>query len=159
MAHVTVRSAPPNDAPAIRQIGEATWPATYAFAGAEYVAHGLDTWWSEEAVLRGLETTRTMVAERDGMVIGMGTIDLRPERPVIWKLYVLPEHQGTGAGHALMKVLLSEAPPDVDGVTLEYTDGNAEAAVFYRRHGFTELRRDAPDKPGWPDQIWMIRPI
>lgn len=158
MAPVTVRLARPDDASAIKLVGEATWPDTYAFAGPEYVAHGLASWWSEEAVLRGLRTTCTYVAERDGTVIGIGNIDLRGELPVIWKLYVLPEHHGTGAGHALMETLLQQAPDDVDGVTLEYTDGNARAAAFYARHAFTELRRDPPEKPGWPGQIWMIRP-
>jgi GNAT superfamily N-acetyltransferase len=87
----------------------------------------------------------------------MGNIDLRGERPVIWKLYVLPSHHGAGAGHALMEALLDQAPPDADGVALEYTDGNETAATFYRRHGFTELRRDPPEQAGWPDQVWMIR--
>jgi GNAT superfamily N-acetyltransferase len=157
MPEVTVRPATPEDASAIKHIGEATWPAAYAFAGEEYIAHGLTHWWSEEAVLRGLRTTQTLLAERDCAVIGMGNIDLRGERPIIWKLYVLPHHHGTGAGHALMQALLREAPPDADGVTLEYTDGNDTAAAFYRRHGFTELRRDPPEQAGWPEQVWMIR--
>lgn len=156
-SQVTVRLATAGDAPAIKHVGEATWPSTYTFAGQEYVAHGLASWWSEEAVLRGLETTVTLVAERDGAVIGMGNIDLRPEQPVIWKLYVLPDQHGTGAGHALMEALLNHAPAHVEGVTLEYTDGIHRAEDFYRRHGFEELRRDQPEHPGWPQQVWMIR--
>jgi ribosomal protein S18 acetylase RimI-like enzyme len=158
MARVTVRPATADDAEAIRHVGEETWPSTYGFAGKEYIAHGLSSWWSEEATLRSLQTTRTLVAESDGAVIGMGNIDLRGARPVIWKLYVLPDHHGTGAGHALLEALLREAPSDADGVTLEYTDGNEKAAGFYRRHGFVEWRRDPAEKPGWPDQVWMIRP-
>jgi GNAT superfamily N-acetyltransferase len=157
MSEVTVRPATTQDASAIKHIGEATWPTTYAFAGQEYIAHGLTHWWSEEAVLRGLRTTQTFVAERGGTVIGMGNIDLRAERPIIWKLYVLPNHHGAGAGHALLEALLQQAPPNADGVTLEYTDGNDKAATFYRRHGFTELRRDPPEQAGWPEQVWMIR--
>jgi GNAT superfamily N-acetyltransferase len=110
MSDITVRRATAEDAAAIKHVGEAAWPATYAFAGEEYVAHGLASWWSDEAVLRGLRTTDTFVAERDGVVIGMGNIDLRGERPVIWKLYVLPSHHGAGAGHALMEALLDQAP-------------------------------------------------
>lgn len=155
MGTIDVRPATAADAPAIERIGRETWPGTYAFAGQDYIDHGLRTWWSEEAVLRGIETTRTFVAELDGRAIGMGNIDLRAERPVIWKLYVLPGHQGTGAGHALITRLLAEAP--TSEVLLEYTAGNERAAAFYVRHGFVELRRDPPDAEGWPDQVWMVR--
>jgi GNAT superfamily N-acetyltransferase len=157
MARVTVRPATIDDASAIRSIGEATWPVTYSFAGEEYIAHGLKSWWSDEATLHSLQTTANFVAERDGAVIGMGNIDLRAEPSVIWKLYVLPDHHGTGAGHALLEALL-DVPPDGGGVALEYTEGNERAARFYRRHGFVEWRRDPGEQPGWPDQVWMFRP-
>ncbi len=153
---ISVRPATQGDAAAIKHIGETTWPATYAFAGQEYITNGLGSWWSEEAVLRGLDTTRTLVAELGGEVVGMGNLDLRGEQPIIWKLYVLPEHHGAGVGHALMDGLLAQAPPGAD-VILEYTDGNERAATFYRRHGFTELRRESPEQAGWPEQVWMIR--
>lgn len=156
MTEMEVRPATAADAPAIEHVGRETWPSTYAFAGEDYIAHGLDSWWSEEAVLRGIEATRTFVAEVDGEVIGMGNIDLRREQPVIWKLYVLPSHQGTGAGHALMERLLAEAPLGSE-VLLEYSDGNARAAGFYLRHGFVEQRRDAPEVAEWPHQVWMVR--
>jgi GNAT superfamily N-acetyltransferase len=156
---ISVREATHEDVASIRLIGEKTWPATYEFAGEEYIAHGLEAWWSEEAVIRGLETTRTLVAVRDGVVIGVGNLDLREERPIIWKLYVLPDHQGTGAGHALMEALLAQVPPEAREVLLEYTDGNHTAADFYRRHDFTERRRDRPGEAGWPDQVWMVRDL
>lgn len=155
MTDVDVRPAIADDAAAIQRVGRETWPSTYGFAGEEYVAHGLATWWSQEAVLRGIDATQTFVAEVDGQVIAMGNIDLRPKRPVIWKLYVMPERQGSGAGHALMTRLLDEAPRGSD-VLLEYTDGNTRAAAFYRRHGFVELRRDAPESDDWPAQVWMV---
>ena len=96
------------------------------------------------------------MAEIDGDVIGMGNIDLRAEQPIIWKLYVVPRHQGAGAGRALLERLLAEAPPELD-VLLEYTDGNIRAGDFYRRHGFGELRRDPPEEHGWPSQVWMVK--
>jgi GNAT superfamily N-acetyltransferase len=153
---LVVRRATADDAAAIRHVGHETWPSTYVFAGDEYIAHGLATWWSEDAVLRGIDSTRTFVAEAGGEVIGMGNIDLRSATSIIWKLYVRPRHQGTGAGHALMARLLDEAPQGSD-VALEYTDGNSRAARFYLRHGFAELRRDPPTVAGWPAQVWMVR--
>lgn len=52
-----VRPAELADVAAICAIGQAAWPSTYAFAGQEYVDHGLATWWSPEAVTRSLATT------------------------------------------------------------------------------------------------------
>ncbi|MDO9378723.1 MAG: GNAT family N-acetyltransferase [Nocardioidaceae bacterium] len=155
MSDVEVRPATSSDAPAIERVGRETWPSTYGFAGEEYIAHGLETWWSEEAVLRGIDATRTFVAESHGEVVGMGNIDLRHEKPIIWKLYVLPDYHGCGAGNALMARLLVAAPPG-SAVLLEYSEGNARAAVFYEHHGFVELRRDAPEVAGWPVQVWMV---
>lgn len=156
MSEIAVRPACAADATEIMRIGRETWPVTYSFAGSEYIFRGLASWWSEEAVLRGIETTRTFVAEVEGHVIGMGNVDLRGEQPIIWKLYVLPRHQGARVGHALLERLLAEAPPGAE-VLLEYTDGNVRAADFYRRHGFVELRRDPPEERGWPARVWMVK--
>ncbi|HLR96191.1 MAG TPA: GNAT family N-acetyltransferase [Jiangellaceae bacterium] len=156
MTVLAVRPACAADALEIVRVGRETWPSTYAFAGPDYIARGLASWWSEDVVLRGIETTRTFVAEVAGTVIGMGNIDLRAEQPIIWKLYVVPHHQGAGAGHALLDRLLAKAPPESE-VALAYIDGNVRAADFYRRHGFVELRRDPPDEHGWPAQAWMVK--
>jgi GNAT superfamily N-acetyltransferase len=151
---VLVRPATSADADAIAAIGHAAWPATYGFAGADYVAHGLATWWSPDAVARGLSTTTTLVAEVDDDIVGMGNIDLRPAVPVIWKLYVLPSHQGRGVGSALLGGLVAAAPSDRRAVSIEYVDGNVRAAAVYARHGFVEVRREAAERAGWPEQVW-----
>lgn len=153
---VTVRAAAPKDVAAIKYIGHESWPVTYSFAGRGYIDDGLARWWSDDAIRHSLQSTLTLVAEREGLVVGMGNIDLRSEPATIWKLYVLPDHQGGGVGHRLLESLLMEAESETHDVLLEYTDGNDGAAAFYHRHGFRELRRDPPEHPGWPEQVWMI---
>lgn len=154
MPTVTIRPAEPDDVPAIRSVGERTWPTTYGFAGDDYVAHGLATWWSDAALLQSLADTELLVAERDGEILGVGNIDVRGEAPVIWKLYVVPEAQGTGAGSALLSALLDRVRGRAAEVRLEYVDGNERAAAFYAAHGFLETRREADEHPGWPDTVW-----
>jgi GNAT superfamily N-acetyltransferase len=150
-----IRDASEDDIDAIMAVGQRTWPATYAFAGDDYVRNGLATWWSAAATERSLRDTTVMVAESLAGVIGVGNIDLRGEVPIIWKLYVLPEAQGTGAGKALIEALLQRAPGQ--RARLEYLDGNSRAARFYAARGFTELRREPAQQPGWPATVWMER--
>jgi GNAT superfamily N-acetyltransferase len=150
-----IRRANRGDVDAIIFVGRRTWPATYEFAGAEYIADGLATWWSVEAIERSLETTTVQVADSGKAIVRTGNIDLRPEIPVIWKLYVVPEVQGAGIGAALLTELIGVAGDRP--VRLEYTEGNARAAGFYARHRFVEVGREPNDQPGWPDAVWLER--
>jgi ribosomal protein S18 acetylase RimI-like enzyme len=151
-----IREAAPDDVEAIISVGRRTWPTTYGFAGPAYIADGLARWWSAEAIRRSLEDTTVLVAEHNGSVVGVGNLDLRGEVPIIWKLYVLPETQGTGVGSALLRELCGRAGSRP--VRLEYTDGNTPAAHFYTTHGFTELRRAPAEHPNWPETVWLERP-
>ena len=123
-----VRKAERVDVDGIVAIGRQTWPLTYSFAGAEYIEDGLARWWSAEAIEQSLHDTTVLVAGDDDGLRGMGNIDLRGEFPIIWKLYVLPDAQGTGVGSQLMAALLDRAPGRP--VRLRYVDGNDRAARF-----------------------------
>ena len=133
-------------------MGHATWPATYTFAPEGYVEHGLATYWLDGVVCQGLRDMPTWVAEVDGEVVGMANLDQRLDPPVIWKLYVVPDAQGSGAGTALIEAAIEEAGGPV---RLEYADGNERAARFYARLGFVEIQRNVDDDG--PDQIWLER--
>ena len=154
---VEVRPAVADDVPAIEEIGRKTWPATYSFAGDDYIAHGLATWWSAKALLQSLDDTTVLVAVDRGQVVGTGNIDMRGAVPIIWKLYVLPQAQASGVGSALVTALLNRVPAGTSSVQLEYLDGNERAAAFYAAKGFTELRREPAEHPGWPDAVWVER--
>jgi GNAT superfamily N-acetyltransferase len=152
-----IREAVATDIDGIMAIGQQTWPATYGFAGPDYVAHGLATWWSAEATARTLADTTVLVAADGDRLIGVGNIDLRGPIPIIWKLYVVPPAQGTGAGSALLSALVKHA--DGRAVRLEYVDGNERAGRFYAAHGFVEIRREPGEEPGWPDTVWVEKPV
>jgi GNAT superfamily N-acetyltransferase len=157
---VQIRQATEDDVDAIRRIGHETWPSTYAAFGSEYVADGLRKWWSHEATLRTLRDTTVVVAEAaDGRLVGMGNVDVRPAVPVIWKLYVVPDAHGTGVGAALLQGLIDALPAGTAAVQLEYVDGNARAERFYRKQGFAEIRRDPGERKGWPQLVWMEKPL
>ena len=151
-----IRRAAPADVAAIVAIGHETWPATYGFAGPDYVEYGLATWWTTEATARSLETTTVLVAAEGDDLLGVGNIDLRGEVPVIWKLYVRPAAQGGGAGSALLTALVGEAAGRP--VRLSHLAGNDRAARFYARHGFAQHHHEPAERPGWPAQVWLERP-
>lgn len=92
-------------------------------------------------------------------VVGVGNIDVRGDVPVIWKLYVLPRVQGSGVGSDLLTALPDRVPPGTESVRLEYADGNERAAAFYAARGFTQVRREPGDRPGWPETVWVERLI
>jgi ribosomal protein S18 acetylase RimI-like enzyme len=151
-----VRRATEDDIDAIQRIGQETWPPTYAAFGPDYVADGLRKRWSREATLNTLRNTTVVVAQGpDGQLVGMGNVDLRPDVPVIWKLYVLPDAHGTGVGAALLHSLIDALPAGTAAVRLEYVDGNVRAERFYRKQGFVEFRRDPGEQSGWPQIVWM----
>lgn len=154
-----IRPATANDVAAIQEIGHKTWPATYSFAGNDYIAAGLAAYWSREALLRSLDDTAVLVAADGDGVVGVGNLDVRGDVPVIWKLYVLPHLQGSGIGSALLAELLNRAPAGTESVRLEYVDGNERAAAFYAAKGFTELRREPGEQPEWPETVWMERRV
>ncbi len=160
---LTYRHAMPEDVDSIRRVGHATWPATYAFAGEDYVRDGLERWWSREAMTESLDSTAWVVAEEcddEGcLVVGIGNLDMRPEPPLITGIYVRPDRQNDRIGEQVMEELLALVPPGRDAVRLEFVEGNHRAVGFYSRQGFREVHREPGLKPDWPDSVWMERPV
>jgi len=154
-----IRQARRADIPALRLLGEATWQVAYEFAGPDYIAHGPDQWWTEQALLDCLRDTTVFVADQDGQVLGVGNLDVRGTVPVIWKRYVHPSTQGTGLGSALLAQLIAAAPLDATSVRLEYVAGNEPAAAFYRAKGFLEIGTEPGERAGWPGTVWVERDL
>ena len=157
---VVVREATGDDLSGILAVGHATWPVTYGpIAGDDYVAMGLAKWWTPDATIPAIRSGRATVAEEDGRIVGVSIVGPLEEELVVWKLYVLPTHQGSGVGSRLMEAALSEATTDGWGsVVLSYLDGNELAAKFYRRFGFEFYERESAGS-GMPDSIWVRRSL
>lgn len=154
-----VRLAVLDDLDAVLDVGHRTWPATYEpIAGADYVSMGLAKWWTADATLPALRAGRVHVAEVDDVVVGMSSTGPLEGRFVLWKLYVLPEAQGHGAGSALMRAVLTAAAEHHDEIRLAYLEGNDKAAEFYRHHGFVEHEREESGH-GIPASVWMRRAL
>lgn len=157
---VVVRPADGDDLVAVVDIGHRTWPVTYGpIAGDDYVAMGLAKWWTQEATIPAIRKGRVMVAEVEGVVVGMSYVGMDGERPWMFKLYVLPEQQSTGVGGALMRAAIHRAATEGhDQLWLSYLQGNERAAQFYAHHGFVEIEIEEGGS-GMPDNVVMRRSL
>lgn len=151
---VTIREAAEDDIEAVRQVGHGTWPVTYApITGQQYVADGLARWWTAEALRPAIHAGRTFVAEDAGQVVGMASYSLVDDAVILWKLYVLPGNQGSGAGSALLDRV--EAAAGAKRIRLAFLDGNGRARAFYESRGFVVTGLTEPGVIGGPANIWM----
>jgi len=152
---LVIRTADGNDLKAILEVGRRTWPLTYGpIAGPDYVAMGLAKWWTADATIPAIRAGRVTVAEVDGAVVGMAVVGPHEHHLVLWKLYVLPEHQGRAIGSALVDSVVDRAMGVYPDLRISYLDGNVLAEAFCRSRGFVEISRESSGD-GIPESIWM----
>jgi GNAT superfamily N-acetyltransferase len=150
-----IRKADGNDLVAVLDVGRRTWPVTYGpIAGADYVAMGLAKWWTEDANIPAIRAGRVTVAELDGTVVGIAVVGPHENHLVLWKLYVLPEHQGKAIGSALVQSVVAKATGVHPEIRISYLEGNTLAESFYRGKGFVEISRE-PGNGGIPESVYM----
>ena len=89
-----------------------------------------------------------LVAARDddGTLVGVGGVEVQePPYAELKRFWVAPARRGTGAGDAVMTVLLEHARDHGAGVVrLETGDRQQAAMRFYARHGFVVVPRFPP---------------
>lgn len=105
------------------------------------VADRAATW--QTVLQRSVEEAFTVVAERDGRVVGFCSMiapsrddDAGAETCEAAAIYVEPELWRMGVGGALLVAALRELDGSWDEVTLWVFADNARALAFYRRFGF-----------------------
>jgi ribosomal protein S18 acetylase RimI-like enzyme len=153
---IEVRRAELGDVGAVREIGLKTWPVAYGgLAPEEFITDGLAQWWSQEAVERGIRTGITLVAAEGDDLVGMVGLGREGDFWVMWKLYVLPDHQGKGIGKALLDAAIAALPDGTTELLLDVLVTNEKAIGFYRARGFAEATK-TPDRDLADDLTWMV---
>ncbi len=143
---VAYRLATLEDVQAIRELGIATWWATYTgLLAPQAIAAMLRRGWSC-ALIRGQinhDTYRVLVTEADGEVVGVlfARLPQVHASAMIERLYVRPDAQGRGLGYGLWRALVERLPQAVQAVELDVLASNAQAIAFYQRIGFVETSR------------------
>ncbi|GAA4433755.1 GNAT family N-acetyltransferase [Actinokineospora soli] len=154
---MSVRAARRDDVDAIHRFGEAYIREHYApLIGAEAADAQVVRWWGVDVVGAAVADGLVVVAEVDGVVVGVGQRGRRGSDHVVYKLYTHPEHRGRGLGTELLDALARAVT--ADRLFVEHFAANARAGAFYEREGFTVDRVEASSS-GDPalDVVWRSR--
>jgi ribosomal protein S18 acetylase RimI-like enzyme len=141
------RPALVDDAQAIREVGMATWWATYSpYVAASAIAAVMRSPWSVDNIRRQITnvTQQVLVAEVEGEIVGVlfGSANVRDnDAAFIERWYVRPDMQGKKLGIGLWHKYCERLPAEVEAVELDVFVENHPALRFYERLGFAEVRR------------------
>lgn len=139
---MTVRTAIPEDAEAIRTVAEESWERDYPdILSSESLTEGLDEWYAPDRIQEAISQahTRTLVAERDGTVVGFvhALWDVEKNEGDIFRLYVHPEYRGEGLGTDLLEEICRRLfEKDVDQIKAMVLEANDVGNEFYDAFGF-----------------------
>jgi ribosomal protein S18 acetylase RimI-like enzyme len=159
---VTIRTATTGDVESIVAFGSAVVPQYYTPILGGSAAHAQLTWWTRQRMSSAVQAGRLHVAiTADRQVVGVCQTGELSDDQVIWKLYLAPEYRGRSLGAELLRHAVASLPEGVDHVDVEHFAGNATAARFYQRQGFTVIRAD-PAPSGEPSSraiVWRRLPL
>jgi ribosomal protein S18 acetylase RimI-like enzyme len=158
-AEPVVRDAGHDDVAAICRFGEAHIRPHYApLIGAEAADEQVRRWWNETHVGAAVAQGLVVVAEADGLLLGVGQRGRSGADHVVYKLYVHPGHRRRGLGPRLLAGLTRQLPADADRLYVEHFAANERAGAFYEREGFTVERIEAsPTGDRGLGVVWRAR--
>lgn len=172
MAENLIREATPDDAEAVYTVQHATWLATYPSE-----EHGVTVDDVRALIERGGVEARIaqwgrrlandaqpqawVAVDENDRVVGFVApfVDRqRDDELRLGAIYVLPEAQGRGVGHALVERVLAEVGVERD-IHLHVAAYNDRAIAFYERHGFRRSGLDTTQHGEGPviPEFEMIR--
>ena len=129
----TVRPAVPADAARIAQILVDVRSTFMPYAPLTHSSEEVRSWVAAILVPSG----GTVVAERDGEVVGAMAIECERSCAWITQMAVDPLHVATGIGSILLQYAFHKCAPPIRLYTFQ---ANVGARRFYERHGFRPLR-------------------
>ncbi len=96
---------------------------------------------TEESIINEMERAKVFIARKDGKIIGSVRGEQNDGACCISRLWVLPEYQGKGLGHALMYAV-EDYFTDYSEYRL-FTGSKSEKTIeFYKERGYVEKTRE-----------------
>lgn len=130
---ITVRNFKPSDLDAVRDLIQDTIDVCYSHVYQKEAVRFFKDWHCDKNVLKDAKGGYTIVLERDGRIIGTGTI----VGDEIKRVFVKPSFQKSGFGAILMQKL--EAKALSAGVGVVKLDASLPSKTFYDSLGYTTL--------------------
>jgi GNAT superfamily N-acetyltransferase len=161
VADPVVRNAGRDDVTGICAFGEAHVRPHYTpLIGADAADAQVRHWWNADTIGAAVAAGLVVVAEADGRVVGVGQRGRSGIDHVVYKLYVSPEHRGSGLGLRLLDALVAQLPADADRLAIEHFAANEPAGAFYEREGY-RVERVEPSPDGDPRLavVWRARSL
>jgi putative acetyltransferase len=110
-------------------------------------------WWRERWRNELVPLATIMLAERDGALVGLVTVD--PKTRYLDQIVVAPEAWGSDVADALLTEARRISP---EGLDLKVNADNARAIRFYEKQGFVISGRDVNERSGAPVHVMSWRP-
>ncbi len=124
--------------PAIQAIANATWPVAYGNILKEgQLDYMLSLMYSASALEISMNEDESFYfVYADNELAGFASFGwLDNERCKLHKLYVLPNHQGNGAGHALLEFVIRKVSSLGASQLVLNVNKNNPARFFYKKNG------------------------
>ncbi|EIT86212.1 GCN5-related N-acetyltransferase [Fictibacillus macauensis ZFHKF-1] len=133
-----IRNMHEEDLEHVQAVARRTWQATYeGIIPAHIQERFITVAYCKESLQQRLLRSSFFVAEVEGNVVGFANYAAGKEEGVLAlvALYVLPEHQGTGIGTALLQVGMQLQ--NVHTMEVDVEQENTIGMTFYVAKGFT----------------------
>ena len=142
---LSIRKANVNDIQSIQSICKESWKTTYKnIYPSQYIEQVFSIFYNKERLIKdltecSLEWNGYWLAEENGRPLGcIGGGMSEDHKANIYVLYVLPQFQRKGIGHALVQTLTAyqKESSQAKQQAVTVTEGNQNAISFYEKEGF-----------------------
>jgi putative acetyltransferase len=148
-ASLTLRLYEATDEDAAIALWQRTWQQHYPQI--DFAARV--AWWRERWRSELVPVATIMLAERDGVLMGLVTVDRKTR--YLDQIVVAPEAWGSEIAAALLAEARRLSP---DGLDLKVNADNARAIRFYEKHGFVISGHEVNERSGAPVNVMSWRP-
>lgn len=162
MEQIQLIEANENDIPIIRQIAMAAWPVTYhSILSAGQLEYMLATLYSPAELQKQITgNVQFLLASYQQQAIAFCSFGPYENDYKLFKIYVQPHVQKTGAGRQLLQEAEKRSKAAAAGRLILNVQRNNPARSFYEKHGFRIYERlDIPFGPGFVLNDYLMEKV